>query len=109
MMNIKLKSDSVFLVKGLQVSKMMNTKLMLDSVSLVKCTQVCKIMNIKLMSDSVSLVKLIKVSKMMNIKFMSDCFHSEMHTGELDDELRAHVTICVPSEIHLSSEMKSGE
>ena len=87
-MNTKLMSDSVFLVKCLQVSKMMNTKLMLDSVSLVKCTQVCKIMNIKLVSD---------------------CLHSEMHTGELDDELRAHVTLCVPSEIHLSSEMKSGE
>ena len=63
---------------------MMNTKLMSDSVSLVKRIQVSNIMNTKLKSDSVFLVKIIKVSKMMNTKFMSDCLHSEMHTSHYD-------------------------
>ena len=43
---------------------MMNSKLMSDSVSIVKYIQVGKVMSMKLMTDSVSLVKCIEVSKM---------------------------------------------
>ena len=67
----------------------MNTKLISDSVSLVKFIQMSKMMNKKLISDSASILKCLQVH-----------LPGEMHTGELDDDYKAHVRLFLHIEMH---------